>query len=186
MVKGIATKGPSQDRRRGDKMRIFTTVLLATLVVAPRVGAKDPEGIYKTAEAKHFTRVEGVELSPAFTDYLYAELRNELTKTKLFAQVIGEGEAVEDTDVANSVVIQGVITEYKKGNRAADAIIGFGAGMRSLKMDVNVTRRSDHRDLEAIKSHVKISPRWNEEVMAKAAAHQIAHEVKNALKEKAK
>ena len=167
-------------------MRLLTALLLATLMVAPGAAAKDPEVTYKTVEAKHFTRVEGVELSPAFTDYLYAELRNELGKTKLFAQVVGEGEAVEDADAANSVVIQGVITEYKKGSRAKDAIIGFGAGMRSLKMDVNVTRRSDNQDLGAIKVHVKVSPRWNEEVMAKGAAHQIAHEVKNALKEKAK
>ncbi len=86
-------------------MRLLTVALLASLVVAPGAAAKDPEGVYKTAEAKHFTRVEGVELSPAFSDYLYAELRNELTKTKLFAQVIGEGEAVEDADAANSVVI---------------------------------------------------------------------------------
>src|SRR4029077_6518288 len=120
-------------------MRSLVIVLLAALVFAPGLEAKDPENVYKTVEAKHFTRVEGVELSPAFTDYLYAELRNELTKTKLFAQVVGEGEAVEDAEAANSVVIQGVITEYKKGSRAKDAIIGFGAGMRSLKMDVNVT-----------------------------------------------
>jgi len=167
-------------------MRLLTAVLLATLMVAPGAAAKDPEVTYKTVEAKHFTRVEGVELSPAFSDYLYAELRNELGKTKLFAQVVGEGEAVEDADAANSVVIQGVITEYKKGNRAADAIIGFGAGARSLKIDVNVTRRSDHQDMGAINAHVKISPRWNEEVMAKAAAHQIAHEIKKKLEEKAK
>jgi hypothetical protein len=167
-------------------MRSLMIVLLAALLVAPGVSAKDPEKVYKTAEAKHFTRVEGVELSPAFTDYLYAELRAELGKTKLFAQVIGEGEAVEDTDTANSVVIEGVITEYKKGNRAADAIIGFGAGARSLKMDVNITRRSDHQDMGAIKVHTKISPRWSETVMAKVAAHQIAHEVKNGLKDKAK
>ena len=167
-------------------MRALTIVLLVGLVLAPGLAAKDPEHIYKTAEAKHFTRVEGVELSPAFTDYLYAELRNELGKTKLFVQVIGEGEAVEDADAADSVLIEGVITEYKKGNRAADAIIGFGAGARSLKIDVNLTRRSDHQSLGAIKSHVKISPRWNEQTMAIAAAHQIAHEVKNGLKEKAK
>ena len=165
-------------------MRLFTVGLLATLLVAPGLAAKDPEGVYKTAEAKHFTRVEGVELSPAFSDYLYAELRSELGKTKLFVQVIGEGEAVEDADAGNSIVIDGVITEYKKGNRATDALIGFGAGMRSLKMDVNVTRRSDHHDMGAIKVHVKISPRWKEEVMAKAAAQQIAHEVKKELKEK--
>jgi hypothetical protein len=167
-------------------MRLLTLVLLAALVVAPAVAAKDSEPVYKTAEAKHFTRVEGVELSPAFTDYLYAELRNELAKTKMFTQVIGEGEAVEDSDAANSLVIEGVITEYKKGNRAADAIIGYGVGARSLKIDVNVTRRSDRKDMGAIKAHVKVSPRWNEEVMAKAAARHIANEVKKGLKEKAK
>jgi hypothetical protein len=167
-------------------MRLLTAVLIALLVVAPGAAAKDPEGVYKTAEAKHFTRVEGVELSPAFSDYLYAELRNELTKTKLFAQVIGEGEAVEDADAANSVVIDGVIMEYKKGNRATDAIIGFGVGARSLKLDVNLTRRSDHQSLGAIKVQTKISPKWNEEVMAKVAAQQIAHQVKKGLKDKTK
>ncbi len=167
-------------------MRALIIVVLAALVVAPGLAAKDPEGIYKTAEAKHFTRVEGVELSPAFSDYLYAELRSELGKTKLFVQVIGEGEAVEDAEAAKSVVVEGVITEYRKGSRGKGALIGYGAGMRSLKMDVNVTRRSDHQDLGAIKVHVKTSPRWNEQVMAKFAAHQIAREVKKGLKEKAK
>jgi len=167
-------------------MRSLTIVLLAGLVFAPGIAAKDPEHIYKTVEAKHFTRVEGVELSPAFTDYLYAELRSELGKTKMFAQVIGEGEAVEDADAADSVVIEGVITEYKKGNRAADAIIGFGAGARSLKIDVNLTRRNDHQSMGTINVHTKVSPRWNESVMAKFAAQQIAHEVKKGLKDKAK
>lgn len=168
-------------------MRSFAVVLMASLTLAPVLAAKDAQPVYKTVEAKHFTRVEGVELSPAFTDYLYAELRNELGKTKLFVQVIGEGEAVEDADAANSVVIEGAITEYKKGNRAADAILGgYGVGARSLRIDVNVTRRSDKQNLGAIKAHVRVSPRWNEEVMAKAAAQQIAHEVKKGLKEKAK
>jgi hypothetical protein len=168
-------------------MRSLLIVLLTALVFAPGLTAKDPENVYKTVEAKHFTRVEGVELSPAFTDYLYAELRNELGKTKLFVQVIGEGEAVEDAEAANSVVIEGAITEYKKGNRAADAILGgYGVGARSLKLDVNLTRRSDKQDLGVVKVHVKVSPRWNEEVMAKVAAHQIAHEVKKGLKEKGK
>jgi hypothetical protein len=167
-------------------MRSLMIVLVTALLVAPGVAAKDPEKVYKTAEAKHFTRVEGVELSPAFTDYLYAELRNELGKTKLFVQVIGEGEAVEDADAASSVVIEGVITEYKKGSRVKDAIIGYGAGARSLKLDVNITRRSDHQDMGAIKVRTKLSPSLSETVMAKVAARQIAHEVKKGLKDKAK
>jgi len=81
-------------------MRLLTAVLMALLVVAPGAAAKDPEGVYKTAEAKHFTRVEESSFPLRFPDYLYAELRTKLTKTKLFAQVIGEGEAVEDADAA--------------------------------------------------------------------------------------
>src|SRR5713226_9350033 len=176
-----AGKRPRLLFRRGDKMRFLTVALIATLAIAPVVAAKDPEPIYKTAEAKHFTRVEGVELSPAFTDYLYAEVRNELTKTKLFVQVIGEGETVEDADAPTSVVIDGVITEYKKGNRVSDAILGgYGVGARSLKLDVNLVRRSDKQNLGAIKVHVNVSPRWKEEVMAKGAAKEIAREVKKA------
>src|SRR5260370_7659434 len=117
-------------------MRALISVVLAALVVARGLAAKDPEGIYKTAEAKHFTRVEGVELSPAFSDYLYAELRSELAKTKLFVQVIGEGEAVEDAEAAKSVVVEGVITEYNKGSPAKDPLIRYCAGLRSLKTDV--------------------------------------------------
>jgi Domain of unknown function (DUF4410) len=167
-----------------DTMRFVPAILAVSLLLSPALAAKDAPPSYKTVEAKHFTRVEGVELSPAFTDYLYAELRNELTKTKMFAHVIGEGEAVDDTEAAASIVIDGVITEYKKGNRAADAIIGFGAGARSLRLDANLTRRSDHQSLGAIKIHVRVSPRWNEQVMAKAAAHDIANEVKKELKQK--
>lgn len=166
-------------------MRNWMAAVLMALMVAPAGSAKEQAVLYKTAEAKHFTRSEGVELSPAFGDYLYAELRSELTKTKIFGQVIGEGEAVDDADAPNSVVVDGLITEYKKGNKALDALVGFGAGMRDLKINVNVTRRSDHQDLGALKSHVKISPRWKEEVMAKAAARQIANEIKKELKDKA-
>src|SRR5258707_659737 len=69
-------------------METLAAVLAGTL---PAI-AKDPEPQFKSVEAKHFPRAEGVELSPAFSDYLYAELRAELTKAKLFGQVLGEDE----------------------------------------------------------------------------------------------
>ncbi len=46
-------------------MRLFAVVLMASLILAPVLAAKDPQPVYKTVEAKHFTRVEGIELSPA-------------------------------------------------------------------------------------------------------------------------
>jgi hypothetical protein len=166
-------------------MRTFAAITVVALAgilfaAAPAV-AKDPEVKYKTVEAKHFDRAEGVELTPEFSDYLYAELRTQLGKTKIFAQVIGEGEVVEAADAPESVVVSGTLTEYKKGNVAAAAIVGFGAGRRSMKLQVNVARRSDQKSLGILAVQVKADPRWNEKILAVEAARQIAKEVKNSL-----
>jgi hypothetical protein len=168
-------------------MKGITLLALAVFLVwtTPAV-AKDPQPQFKSVEAKHFPRAEGVELSPAFSDYLYAELRAELTKAKLFGQVIGEDEVVDAADAPKSLVIVGTITEFKKGSVVKDALIGFGAGMRSLKVDANAARRSDQQNLTAIHVHVKVSPRWNEKVMARFAAKNIVKQLKDSLKSEAK
>lgn len=168
-------------------MRILMVALVAGIFAMGTVAKpKDETSQYKTAEAKHFTTAEGVELTPAFVDYFYAELRSELTKAKLVNEVVGEGETVEDADAPKSLVISGTITEYKKGNVVKSALIGFGAGMRSLKMDADVVRRSDKQNLCVLHVHVKIDPRWDEKIMAKGAAHQMVKEMKKALAESTK
>lgn len=165
-------------------MRAFLTLSLTALAsvwcLAVPASAKDASK-YKTVEAKHFDRAEGVELTPEFSDYLYAELRTQLQKTKIFAQVIGEGEVVDDADAPNSVVVSGTLTEYKKGNVAAAVLVGFGAGLRSLKLTVNVVRRNDQKNLGTLAVKVRADPRWNERILAVEAAKQIAKEVKNSL-----
>jgi hypothetical protein len=160
---------------------ISAVALAGALLAAAPARAKDPEAKYKTVEAKHFDRAEGVELTPEFSDYLYAELRTQLGKTKIFGQVIGEGEVVEEADAPASVVVTGTLSEYKKGNVAAAAIIGFGAGRRILKLQVNLARRSDQKSLGSLAVQVKADPRWNEKFLAVEAARQIAKEVKNSL-----
>ena len=168
-------------------MRVLMVALVAGFFAMGAVAKpKDETPQYKTAEAKHFTTAEGVELTPAFVDYFYAELRSELTKAKLVNEVVGEGEAVDDADAPKSLVISGTITEYKKGNVVKSALIRFGAGMRSLKMDADVVRRSDKQNLCVLHVHVKIDPRWNEKIMAKGAAHQMVKEMKKALAETSK
>ena len=168
-------------------MRVTRMAIIAVmLAIGTTAQAKDDTPHYKTAEAKHFTTAEGVELSSTFVDYFYAELRNELVKGKFINDVIGEGEAVEDADAAQSLVITGTIIEYKKGSVVKSALIGFGAGMRSLKMDADVVRRSNKENLCVLHVHVKIDPRWNEKIMARNAAHQMVKEMKKALSEGAK
>lgn len=165
-------------------MRIFrVAVLIALLIAALPLFAKDPEAQFKSVEAKHFTKAEGVELSPEFTDYLYAELRAELAKAKLFGQVIGEGEVVDAADASSSIIIDGNITEYKKGNVAKDVLIGFTAGWRSMKVDTTIKRRSDQSVIASPQIHVRASPRWKDKVLAKQAAHQIVNELKKAVKD---
>ena len=168
-------------------MKVAALLALTTFLVwtTPAI-AKDPQPQFKSVEAKHFPRAEGVELTPAFSDYLYAELRAELTKAKLFGQVIGEDEVVDAADAPKSLVIVGTITEFKKGSVVKDALIGFGAGMRSLKVDANASRRSDQQNLTAIHVHVKVSPRWDEKVMARFAARNIVKQLKDSLKSEAK
>jgi len=166
-------------------MRIYSRFFLVAMSIActgTLATGKDNSPRFKTAEAKHFTQAEGVELSPAFGDYFYAELRAELKKAKMASEIIGEGEAVDDSDAPTSVVITGTITEYKKGSVVKSALIGFGAGLRSLKMDADVLRRSDKQNLCVLHVHVKIDPRWNEKVMAKFAAQQLIKNMKSELK----
>jgi hypothetical protein len=159
----------------------FAVALAGILLAAVPAVAKNAEVKYKTVEAKHFERDEGVELSPEFSDYLYAELRTQLQKTKIFGQVIGEGEVVDDADAPTSVVVSGTLTEYKKGNVAAAVLVGFGAGSRSLKLHVNVARRSDQKNYGSLDVKVRADPRWKDKFLAVEAARQIAREVKNSL-----
>lgn len=163
---------------------IRMAMAIAVLAAALPALAKDPEAQFKSVEAKHFTKAEGVELSPEFADYLYAELRAELAKAKLFGQVIGEGEVVDATDAPASIIIDGNISEYKKGSAVKDALIGFTAGWRSLKVDTTIKRRSDQSIIASPQIHVRASPRWKDKVLAKEAAHQIVKDLKEALKEK--
>jgi hypothetical protein len=162
------------------RLGILTAIFLAAL---PCFG-KDPDAQFKSVEAKHFTKSEGVELSPEFADYLYAELRAELVKAKLFGQVIGEGEVVDAADAPASIVIDGTITEYKKGSVTKDVLIGFTAGWRSLKLNTTIKRRSDQSIIASPEIHVRASPRWKDKVLAKEAAHEIVKEIKKELKEK--
>lgn len=166
------------------RTRIFIAALSAAVLALPATppSTKEQTAEFKTVEAKHYTRAEGVELSPEFADYLYAELRNELGKTKLFGQVIGEGEVVSESDAPSSVIVDGSVTEYKKGSVVKDTLIGFTAGWRSLRVETTVTRRSDKKAIATVKTRVRISPRWKENIMAREAAKQIAREIKKALK----
>ncbi len=158
---------------------IVAVVLFALAAVNCLAGGAKGEAKYKSIAVKHFTQAEGVELSPQFRDFLFAELKDELKKAGLTEQIIGEDEVVEAADAPQSVIVEGNLLEYKKGSAVKESLIGFGAGMRSLRAQITVRRRSDHQALLDQELKVRASSKWTEQVLAKFLAKKITGEIKH-------
>ena len=161
--------------------RRWTIVAVAMLLFGLPGSGQKREPKFKSAEAKHFSRAEGVELSPGFPDFLYAELRAELQKSGLFEQVVGEGEVVEEADAPRSVILDGSILEYKKGSVVKESLIGFGAGMRGLRAHITVRRRSNNEPLLDKEMKVRATSKWDEKLLARFLAKKIVGELKSHL-----
>ncbi len=137
---------------------------------------------YQSVECKKFTRAEGVEVSPEFPDFLYAALRAELQKAKLFKEILSEGEVVDSASEAQSVVVEGSLVHFKKGSVIKESLIGFGSGRRSLKASFTAHRRSNREKLLDRDLQVKTSSRMNEKLLARSLAKKIVKEMKEGLK----
>ena len=163
-------------------MRLTVALAVAVLLIPSAVAQKKTAApAFKTAEAKHFNVAEGVELTAEFTDYLYAELRSELQKTKLFEEIVGDGEVVEQADAAVSLIVEGSVIRFDKGSRVKESLIGLGVGRRSLSCEARVTRRSNGEVLATINKQVRASTKWDEKELARNAAKDLAGEIKKAL-----
>jgi Domain of unknown function (DUF4410) len=155
-------------------------LIIVVVVLSLAAFAADKQAKYKTAEPKHFAKSEGVELSSEFPEFLYAALSEDLKRSKLFKDVIGEGEIVDAADARNSFAIEGEIIEYKKGSITKEALIGFGAGRRALKAHVKILRLSDKAVVFDQELQVKASSRWNEKLLASFMAGKVVNEIKHA------
>lgn len=154
---------------------------LALLFLASPARAKKEEPQYQSIEVKHFTRNEGIELPPDFTEFLYGALRSELQKSKIFEQVLGEGEVVEAAAAEHSLVMEGNLVEYGKGNLAKTVIIGYGVGRRSLTAQVTVRRRSDNQVVFDKPVKVRAPRPQDPNALAKEMAKEITRQLKGAL-----
>jgi hypothetical protein len=166
------------------KAVLLMLVLLLNLCGAAAEDKKAP--LYQFVEPKHFTRAEGVELSEQFSEFLYAALKEELRETKLFKEVISEGEVVEAADAAGGLQITGELLAYKKGSAVKEAFTPFGelfgAGNRKLSSRVRVTRYGQPDAVMEEEVVIKTSSRMDENLMARALAWKIANELKKQLK----
>ena len=162
-------------------LALVLVALLAGLVPSEAAAAGKGEAKFKAIAVKHFTLAEGVELSPEFPDFLYAELKDELKKSGLYEQIASEDEVVEPGDAPKSLAVDGRLLEYKKGSVVKESLIGFGAGMRSLRAQITVRRRNDNEAVLDKELKVRASSKWDEKILAKFLAKKISGELKNNL-----
>ncbi len=162
------------------KQKRLTTILAVAFLVLPAWGGGGKgEPKFKAITVKHFTLAEGVELSPEFPDFLYAELKEELKKSGLYEQITGEDEVVEAADAPKSLAVDGRLLEYKKGSVVKESLIGLGAGMRSLRAQITVRRRSDNQAVVDKELKVRATSKWDEKLLARFLAKKISDEIKH-------
>jgi hypothetical protein len=157
-------------------------LLFALFVCVASLSAKDDQPRYKTAEVKHFTLGDGVTLPDQINqqDYfnlVYDKLLEEMGKSKLAGQVVAEGATVPDADAADSIVVEGKITDFQKaGHTMMHPAV--------LSMEIKVYRRSDHTVITTIPPSIRILPAAyrNDKTFSNITAEEAAHEIKKALK----
>lgn len=133
-------------------------------------------GEIKIIEVRYFTAVEGMGFSREFINAFYISLRDRLIKDKAADQIIEEGAVVPEGLAANTIIIEGKFTEYKKG--------GFLEGVGMVGSEIKFYRKSDHALIKIITSRVpfKPSPLNTDSGVGKGTGVSTAREIRKALK----
>lgn len=151
---------------------LYVLLLLSACITLETSRTTGPSK-FKIVEVKHFTQVDGLGLSQVFVNSFYDGLREGLTKIKVADQAVDEGATVPEADVANSVVVEGKFTEYKK---AWYGII--------IDLEIKLYRKSDHTLITTITPSVacKSSPFNTDTNVGKFTGESTAYKIKKALK----
>lgn len=173
--------------------RVTVLVLVALVAVLPASasgrddGKKDkgdkPKSKYAAVEVVRFDVKQGVEIPADYLITLTEELVSQLQGTKLFNQVMREGENPSDPAAA-SLKLVGTVTEFKAGSRAKRYLIGFGAGKTKIKAHVKLVDRSSgevvlERDVDG---NVVIGAMGGDSIGAtRGLAKEVAKETKKKL-----
>lgn len=178
---------------KNDLRRMMPAVLLALAASLPLSAnartddKKDqgdkPKSKYAAVEVVRFDVKEGVEITADYLITLTEELVSQLQGTKLFNQVMREGENPSDP-AAPSLKLVGTITEFKAGSRAKRYLIGFGAGKTKIKAHIKLVDRSTgevvlERDVDG---NVVIGAMGGDSIGAtRGLAKEVAKETKKKL-----
>jgi len=155
-------------------MRRFVpmAILLGISFAVTSLSAKDVEPKFKSAEVKHLTKGNDVNLSQDYLNYAYDNVREDLQKSKLFGIVLEDGATVADADAADSVIIECKIVDYSRGH----FVVSDG------HIDITITRRSDHTVVQHINEKFGWPPNANDQNKGKYTGNIVTQLIKRALK----
>ncbi len=136
-------------------IKSLAIVLLVGVSCVTAIRSQDKKVIYQDVKVTTFEIKPETEFSESMRDVMMSEIVDELMKTKKFSSVqnVSAKESVETSTIDNSAKtksqietipgdsvlrLTGIVTEFKKGNRTARYLIGFGAGRAKVKAHIKV------------------------------------------------
>jgi hypothetical protein len=165
------------------RILMFSFLTLGVLTLVAAGAAKNTEANYKFAEVKPFTIADGVQFPPDnvnskdHLDSLYSHFSDALVKQKVVEQVVAAGGTIPDADAADSIVIEGTITDFAKNGRNM-------AHPPELTLRIDIYRRSDHSLITSLTPKFKLA--WetctNQKYFGNAVGIWATQEIKKALK----
>ena len=164
-------------------VRAVLFAALLCIVATASAADKGSPAKFKALEVRHFVLADGVVLPEAtitpqsYLNLFYEALRTELEKKGIAAQIVAEGASVPEADAAESVVVEGKITDFKKAGRTM-------AHPAELSMQVDLCRVQGHALIKTIPLHTKLVPGSykTDANLAKISGHWVAGEIEKALK----
>jgi hypothetical protein len=165
------------------RILMFSFLTVVVFILAAAAAAKNTEAKYKFAVVEPFTIADGVQFPPDninpkdHLDSLYSHFSDTLVKQKVVEQVVAAGGTVPDADAANSIVIEGKITDFAKNGRNM-------AHPPELTLHIDIYRQSDHTLITSLTPQFKLA--WetctNQKYFGNAVSIWAVQEIKKALK----
>jgi hypothetical protein len=150
-------------------------MLLAILLAASPLAAKNSQPQFNTIVVKHFSNADGMNQSPEFIRFFSDSLRSWLEKVRIANQVVEEGIPVSDSIAADSLVIEGRFIGHDKEV--------FMVTVGKLNVELEIFRISDHALVKSMTVKVLIPPSLskNDQDMAAETGSQVARQIRQVL-----
>lgn len=166
------------------RLPLSASLILASLVIGAGLtaGQKNVPPKYKTLELKHFVLADGVVLPDTinpqnFLGFLYGQIKAELGKKGIAAQIVEDGAAVPEADAAESVVVEGQVTNFQKAGHTM-------AHPAEIAVRIDLYQRQGHALIKTLTPDTKLVPGHykSDENFAKVCGQWLAGAINKALK----